>query len=209
MSTATLNSESLHLHVFFSSHFSSGRLTSHVCVVIAIGVHANVSVKASPPGKSTRVKPSLALECPPPDIASGGRYNDGFISPALIPIPSPVTQNSGSVPPPGTTQPFQWTVNSASKAPNMLLSPLPWNSGNSIPKAPHLSECKAHFSPLPLTPGGDHTKEPSVFEQMQDQYLRNRADGAEFTPSPEVSLHAIVCVERGNKVYLFKFVSSG
>lgn len=60
----------------------------------------------------------------------------------------------------------------------MLLSPLPWDNGtkNNIPMAPHLSEFKDCFSPLPATPRKDRTEdEDSVFEQMQSQYLLSRS----------------------------------
>lgn len=65
--------------------------------------------------------------------------------------------------------------NSGLDSRNSTLSPLDVNLP--IPQAPHLSQFKESFSPLPLTPGeiDEFPKDSSVFEALQIQFLESRA----------------------------------
>lgn len=98
----------------------------------------------------------------------------------------------------GTGRMFWHNATSAGPTAGMqaqMRSPVPWSYGGLPPAAPHLSEEKESFSPLPRTPDvlaspsiaigpyGHQTSPGSFFAKMQDKYLSSMGD----SPSGMVS----------------------
>ncbi|POW07167.1 hypothetical protein PSHT_10066 [Puccinia striiformis] len=119
-------------------------------------------LSASPEGTTAdmrvkRPKPVLTLSYHLPTGVVQGRltpggngFPRGGRSPALVPIRSPVE-------PPAPRSPF--------------------GPSSAILKAPHLSQSKESFSPLPPTPttAPSDGQRPSVFEAFQNQFLQSHS----------------------------------
>ncbi|KAA1074012.1 hypothetical protein PGTUg99_030517 [Puccinia graminis f. sp. tritici] len=120
------------------------------------------SPNSSPEGtvseiRAKRPKPVLTLSYHLPTgvvqgrlTAGGNTFSRGARSPALVPIRSPVE-------PPAPRSPF--------------------GPSTAILKAPHLSQSKESFSPLPPTPTTAPADAPraSVFEAFQAQFLQSQS----------------------------------
>ncbi|MBW0477831.1 hypothetical protein O181_017546 [Austropuccinia psidii MF-1] len=129
-----------------------------------------LSTSRNSPVKSAKPKPRLILTAPtsnPNDLSklsvTSSLASQGANSPGLIPIPSPVLEHADHNIP----------QHCAQQTPGSCPSPL--NLNQSMLLAPHLSQSKEAFSPLPPTPGstekGNNTV--GVFEAIQRKFLES------------------------------------